>query len=90
MAGKQKRNPGPLSVSPDGVIRNGLSFQDPDHWDETYVSFSGRFGSYGANLFAQAPELLALLKETLRPGAYGIGSTLSARIEAAIAKAECR
>lgn len=32
-------------------------------------------------------ELAALLQETLRPGAYGIGSTLAARIEAALAKA---
>jgi hypothetical protein len=40
-----------------------------------------------ARLIAAAPELLALLQETLRPGAYGIGSTLAERIEAAVAKA---
>lgn len=38
-------------------------------------------------LIAAAPELLALLQETLKPGAYGLGSTLASRIAAAVAKA---
>ncbi len=32
-------------------------------------------------------ELVALLRETLQPGAYGIGSTLADRIDAALSKA---
>lgn len=33
---------------------------------------------------AQASSLVSLLEETLRPGAYGVGSTLAMRIEAAL------
>jgi hypothetical protein len=34
----------------------------------------------------QALEMLALLQETLQPGAYGMGSTLAERIEAIVLK----
>ncbi len=35
-------------------------------------------------LIAIAPQLLCLLQETLKPGAYGIGSTLATRIDAVV------
>ena len=41
-----------------------------------------------ARLIAKSPMLLSLLQETLQPGAYGVGSTLASRIEAAIAEVE--
>ncbi|MQB09566.1 hypothetical protein DXT96_06815 [Agrobacterium sp. ICMP 6402] len=31
-------------------------------WEDIYVSFTGYFGSYGPNVFAAAPDLLAALK----------------------------
>lgn len=38
-----------------------------------------------AMLIAAAPDLLSLLRETLRPGAYGLGSNLAQRIAETIA-----
>lgn len=51
------------------------------------VAWNTENGDANARLIAAAPELLALLQETLKPGAYGIGSTLAERIEEAIAAA---
>ena len=38
-----------------------------------------------AILMAAAPDMLNLLRETLRPGAYGIGSNLAQRIAEVVA-----
>lgn len=38
-----------------------------------------------AMLIAAAPDMLALLRETLRPGAYGTGSNLAQRISDVVA-----
>lgn len=50
-------------------------------------STDGGFEEHQAMLMAAAPEMRDLLLETLRPGAYGIGSTLAQRIEKVLAKA---
>jgi hypothetical protein len=81
-----QHTPGPLAVREDGFITNEIRFRDPEHWKETYVSFSGSFGSYGPQLFAAAPELLALLIESQ----HSIGGDWRARRDAAIAKATGR
>lgn len=50
-------------------------------------STDGGFEKHQAVLMAAAPEMRDLLRETLLPGEYGVGSTLAQRIEAVLAKA---
>ena len=56
-----------------------------DAWRATYVSFGGFFGAYGPELFAAAPELLALIREAV---ACRINDDWLARASAAIRKTE--
>lgn len=62
------------------------------HWDDQYVEFSGYFGSYGADVFAAAPDLNAAARKALpyidmtRRG----GKEAMKALQAAIAKAEGR
>jgi hypothetical protein len=77
MTAKPKLTPGPLRVTscaPEGETRdqfrieNASSFSNTDgsqSWNDFYVNFSGYFGSYGPDLFAAAPELLAALQDVL-------------------------
>jgi hypothetical protein len=83
---KQYTRSGPLKVGEDGRILNEIRFQDPERWEETFVSFSGNFGSYGPHLFASAPELLALLVESQT----SIGGDWRERRDAAIKKATAK
>ena len=97
-----KHTPGPwhVVIDDDGNPLSGRpSVSASNDMDCTIVHWDGFVQKYwrsargdneihaNARLIAAAPDLLALLQETLTPGAYGVGSTLALRIEAAIAKA---
>lgn len=94
-----KHTPGPWAVGfSDG---SGLAYitagDHPALRSTPIVVVSGRVDDWGvqqgvlrhedARLIATTPKLLELLRETLRPGAYGVGSTLAKRISDAIAEA---
>jgi hypothetical protein len=78
----------PGSLSRQAGVENKAA--SADHWDESYVDFSGFFGDLGPNLFAAAPDMLEALR-----GAAGLLDAFNlahskqyAAVMAAIAKAE--
>lgn len=63
---RAQHTPGPLTVSQTGELQHRIESDHtkvPGNWADIYVDFSGFFGSYGPNVFAAAPELLAALRE---------------------------
>jgi hypothetical protein len=75
-------SPMTLTVVPCGpsgqfAIRrpNDVRLPPEMEWEDYYIEFSGYFGSYGPNLFAAAPDMLAALKECL--GLAEIAETLT-------------
>jgi hypothetical protein len=65
---------GPLSiiaVSFDGQFAVESDMTGKSHcWNEAYVCFSGYFGSYGPEMFAAAPKLLAAAQRLAARGFF--------------------
>lgn len=75
------------------TVENAAS--STDHWDESYVDFSGFFGDLGPHVFAAAPDMLAALTmlrdadDLGKPdGQNFMGKAMRVVVDAAIAKAE--
>lgn len=65
----ERRTPGQLRVEDvafPGDQQRTISgpLASPEFWDDEFVSFGGRFGSYGPLMFAEAPAMFALLVES--------------------------
>jgi hypothetical protein len=90
-----QHTPGPLHVveveAPRQYRIESKYGQNKGEWDDIYVHFSGFFGSYGPNMFAAAPEMLAALRDCLRFLEHdyrgGYSEPEKAKARAAIAKA---
>lgn len=84
-----KSSPGPLTITDRGERQFNIESDHrnrPGNWEDIYVEFSGFFGSYGPQVFAVAPELLAFAKD-IHNSAISLPPEVRAQLHALIAKA---
>jgi hypothetical protein len=96
MSDTPKHTPGPLrveylSIDPrQARIVSDYSLIDGS-FEDTYLDFSGYYGSYGPHMFAAAPEMLDALKRLVDTVWFDrLDTELILAVEHAIAKAEGR
>jgi len=79
----ERYTPGPLSVTSRSGRQARIEsdhVRAQGHWNDIYVEFSGFFGSYGAQMFAVAPEMLEVINAMLDD--VGRASSLPSAVKA--------